>query len=117
MSYRMPEKLLNLTPYAPWEGEAQIHLDANESPFAPPEWLREEIGNAVKEILEKEGISCNEAIAFGDGLNDKEMLTVVGKGVVMGNASDKLKALLPDFEVIGTSSEDSEAHYLEKIYR
>ena len=74
-------------------------------------------GNAVKEILEKEGISCNEAIAFGDGLNDKEMLTVVGKGVVMGNASDKLKALLPDFEVIGTSSEDSEAHYLEKIYK
>lgn len=74
-------------------------------------------GNAVKEILEKEGISCDEAIAFGDGLNDKEMLTAVGKGVIMGNASEKLKNLLPDFEVIGTSSEDSEAHYLEKIYK
>lgn len=73
-------------------------------------------GNAIREILEKEGISTDEAIAFGDGLNDKEMLQVVGKGVIMGNASEKLKAFLPDYEVIGTSSEDSEAHYLEKIF-
>lgn len=73
-------------------------------------------GNAVKEILEKEGILPEEAIAFGDGLNDKEMLQLVGKGIVMGNASEKLKAILPEHEVIGTSSEDAEAHYLEKIY-
>lgn len=73
-------------------------------------------GNAVKEILEKEGILPEEAIAFGDGLNDKEMLQVVGKGIVMGNASEKLKKLLPDYEVIGTSSEDAEGHYLEKIF-
>lgn len=74
-------------------------------------------GNAVLEILEKEGILPEEAIAFGDGLNDKEMLQVVGKGIVMGNASDKLKAFLPDYEVIGTSSEDAEAHYLEKVFK
>ena len=74
-------------------------------------------GNAVTEILEREGILPEEAIAFGDGLNDKEMLQVVGKGVIMGNASEKLKKLLPDYEVIGTSSEDAEGHYLEKIYR
>ncbi len=74
-------------------------------------------GNAVLEILEKEGILPEEAIAFGDGLNDKEMLQVVGKGIIMGNASDKLKAFLPDYEVIGTSSEDAEAHYLEKIFK
>ncbi|WP_300355995.1 Cof-type HAD-IIB family hydrolase [Fusobacterium sp.] len=74
-------------------------------------------GNAVLEILEKEGILPEEAIAFGDGLNDKEMLQVVGKGIIMGNASDKLKAFLPDYEVIGTSSEDAEAHYLEKVFK
>lgn len=73
-------------------------------------------GNAVKEILEKEGILPEEAIAFGDGLNDKEMLQVVGKGIIMGNASEKLKKLLPDYEVIETSSEDAEGHYLEKIF-
>lgn len=74
-------------------------------------------GNAILEILEKEGILPEEAIAFGDGLNDKEMLQVVGKGIIMGNASDKLKAFLPDYEVIGTSSEDAEAHYLEKVFK
>ena len=73
-------------------------------------------GNAVAEILEREGILPEEAIAFGDGLNDKEMLQVVGKGIIMGNASEKLKKLLPDYEVIGTSSEDAEGHYLEKIF-
>ena len=73
-------------------------------------------GNAVTEILEREGILPEEAIAFGDGLNDKEMLQVVGKGIIMGNASEKLKKLLSDYEVIGTSFEDAEGHYLEKIF-
>lgn len=74
-------------------------------------------GNAVLEILEREGILPEEAIAFGDGLNDKEMLQVVGKGIIMGNASDKLKEFLPDYEIIGISSEDAEAHYLEKLFK
>lgn len=73
-------------------------------------------GRAILEILAKEGIHPEEAIAFGDGLNDKEMLEVVGKGVIMGNASDGLKNSLPHHEIIGTSSEDSEAKYLEKIF-
>lgn len=73
-------------------------------------------GNTISEILKKEGISLGETIAFGDGLNDKEMLEVVGKGLVMGNASEKLKKALPNNEVIGTSDEDSEARYLKKIF-
>ncbi|WP_163468394.1 Cof-type HAD-IIB family hydrolase [Fusobacterium sp. IOR10] len=73
-------------------------------------------GKSISEILEKEGISLEETIAFGDGLNDKEMLELVGKGLVMGNASEKLKKALPNNEVIGTSDEDSEARYLKKIF-
>ncbi|MFK4785975.1 Cof-type HAD-IIB family hydrolase [Fusobacterium sp. MFO224] len=73
-------------------------------------------GKAISQILEKEGISLEETIAFGDGLNDKEMLELVGKGLIMGNASEKLKEALPNNEVIGTSDEDSEAKYLEKIF-
>ena len=41
---------------------------------------------------------------------------VILSGIIMGNGSEKLKALLPEAEVIGTSSEDSEAHYLEKLF-
>ena len=91
MSYCMPEKLFNLTPYAPWEGEAQIHLDANESPFAPPEWLREEIGNTVKEIAFNRYPDpycvalCEKAAAFWG---------VAPSNLVAGNGSDELIGLI-----------------------
>lgn len=36
-------------------------------------------------------ISMDQVMAFGDGLNDVEMISEVGFGVAMGNAHDKLK--------------------------
>jgi len=47
-------------------------------------------GIAVTHILNRLGITKEEAIAFGDGLNDKEMLSTVGEGFAMGNANEKL---------------------------
>jgi len=41
-------------------------------------------------MLDKLGFSVAEAAAFGDGLNDKEMLETVGFGVAMGNAHPEL---------------------------
>lgn len=49
-------------------------------------------GSAVQKILDRLQISMDEAIAFGDGLNDKEMLTNVGEAFAMGNASPDLLA-------------------------
>ena len=48
-------------------------------------------GNAVKAVLDYYGFSKDEAIAFGDGQNDVEMLEAVGTGVAMGNAKDDVK--------------------------
>ncbi len=39
------------------------------------------------------GLSMQDAMAFGDGLNDKEMMQAVGYAVVMGNGHDELKAM------------------------
>ncbi|MFZ7343778.1 Cof-type HAD-IIB family hydrolase [Avibacterium volantium] len=39
------------------------------------------------------GFSMENVMAFGDGLNDIEMLSLVGVGVAMGNGHDTLKAL------------------------
>ncbi|KAB7673179.1 HAD family hydrolase [Bacillus sp. B1-b2] len=47
-------------------------------------------GFAVSFILKELGIDKEHSIAFGDGLNDKEMLQTVGEGFAMGNAHDKL---------------------------
>ncbi|PTY78940.1 hydrolase [Heyndrickxia sporothermodurans] len=49
-------------------------------------------GFAVTQILEYLNIDKKYAIAFGDGMNDKEMLSVVGEGFAMGNADPNLFA-------------------------
>ena len=39
------------------------------------------------------GFAAAEAVAFGDGLNDREMLQGVGLGIAMGNGHPELKAI------------------------
>lgn len=73
-------------------------------------------GCAIEEILKKENISPIDALAFGDGLNDLDMLQTVGKGFLMGNSHKKLIQKLPNYEVIDTNNNDGVAKYLEKIF-
>lgn len=71
-------------------------------------------GLAVEQVLRLEGIDRSQAIAFGDGMNDKGMLEYAGKGIVMGNAVAELKNALPHNEVTGFNTEDAVAQYIEK---
>ncbi|MCA9765344.1 MAG: Cof-type HAD-IIB family hydrolase [Carnobacterium sp.] len=50
--------------------------------------------HTVLDFAKQQGFAIEDTIAFGDGLNDLEMLTEVGVGVAMGNALEvvKLKA-------------------------
>lgn len=73
-------------------------------------------GSAIKEILEYEKIDLKDAIAFGDGLNDYEMLKTVGKGLLMGNCNYRLSEALPDHEIIDTNDNDGVAKYLSKLF-
>lgn len=66
-------------------------------------------GNGIQRVLEHFGLRREEALAFGDGNNDVEMLQAVGIGVAMGNASEKLKAVA--HRVCGTVAEDGIYHY------
>lgn len=47
-------------------------------------------GEAIKHVMERLNIPKEHAIAFGDGMNDKEMLQEVGQGFAMGNADPDL---------------------------
>jgi Cof subfamily protein (haloacid dehalogenase superfamily) len=47
-------------------------------------------GIAVQHILELLDIPRESSIAFGDGMNDKEMLSYVGEGFAMGNGHPDL---------------------------
>ncbi|REK74330.1 Cof-type HAD-IIB family hydrolase [Paenibacillus paeoniae] len=44
----------------------------------------------IAALLDKLGYVADDAAAFGDGLNDKEMLEYVGFGVAMGNSHPEL---------------------------
>ncbi|CAM3072970.1 Cof-type HAD-IIB family hydrolase [Streptobacillus felis] len=71
---------------------------------------------AAEYILNKDGIKLSEAIAFGDSLNDYEMLKEVGKGYVMGNAIYLLKEIAKDLEMVDTNDNDGEAKKIEEIF-
>lgn len=55
--------------------------------------LQEDVSKslAIVKTLGFFGIDKSEAVAFGDGENDVDMLELVGLGIAMGNGNEKLK--------------------------
>ncbi|MFL6562409.1 MAG: HAD hydrolase family protein, partial [Bacillus sp. (in: firmicutes)] len=47
----------------------------------------------IEKIVEKLGIPKERQYAFGDGLNDMEMLTAIENSVAMGNAQEIVKSV------------------------
>lgn len=70
-------------------------------------------GVGIGKILEYYHFTKEEAIAFGDGGNDIEMLQAVGLGVAMGNAEDSVKEIADD--VCESVAEDGVYWYCKKM--
>jgi len=49
--------------------------------------------NGILQMVKHLGIDIKDVFAFGDGLNDLEMIETVGTGIAMGNAVESLKKL------------------------
>ncbi|HFZ8996561.1 TPA: sugar/pyridoxal phosphate phosphatase YigL [Citrobacter freundii] len=73
-------------------------------------------GHALEAVSQAMGYNLNNCIAFGDGMNDAEMLSMAGKGCIMGNAHQRLKDMYPGLEVIGVNAEDAVPHYLRNLF-
>lgn len=71
-------------------------------------------GDALKAVAESLGLTLENCVAFGDGMNDVEMLSMAGKGLVMETSHEKVKKALSDNEIIGSNADDAVAHYLQK---
>lgn len=67
----------------------------------------------IQDVLDHFGFSIDNAMAFGDGHNDFEMLSTVGFGVAMGNADPNLKKVA-DF-VTKPMWEDGILYALEEL--
>ncbi|WP_391115916.1 Cof-type HAD-IIB family hydrolase [Psychrobacillus sp. L3] len=68
---------------------------------------------AILKVLDYFGIDKSEAVAFGDGENDIDMLEIVGLGIAMGNGNEKIKNIA-DF-VTKKSSEDGIEYALKSL--
>lgn len=69
-------------------------------------------GAALAVLSQHLGLSMQDCMAFGDAMNDREMLGSVGRGVIMGNAMPQLKAELPHLPVIGDCRHEAVSHFL-----
>lgn len=72
-------------------------------------------GNAMQLLLNHESILPSQTLAFGDGLNDLDMLKKAGKSLIMKDAHIRLKKLLSHKEIIGGCNEDSVAKYINSL--
>ena len=84
------------------DGELVPAIHARYPEFALVRWHRTAVDvmpRAINKwtgcqwVLQATGFSPEQAVAFGDGLNDMEMLQGVGLGIAMGNGHPDLKAV------------------------
>ena len=66
----------------------------------------------IQAVLEHLNFNLEQAMAFGDGLNDLEMLSAVGVGVAMGNGHESLKKIAD--HITDSVSEHGVARFLNK---
>lgn len=69
-------------------------------------------GQAVVRVCEYFGISIENSYAFGDSMNDLEMMEMAGTSICMENGSEALKAMADD--ICPSVTEDGLYHAFEK---
>ena len=69
--------------------------------------------SAVAFLANRFGVGREEIVAFGDGINDIEMLQYVGHGVAVANGWEEAKQAAD--EVIGSNDEDAVAQFLDSL--
>lgn len=105
--YLLKREFSNAFDFRIWESRGEVNIEINGK-FANK-------GLAMNKIASYYGISTANTIAFGDGLNDKEMLSQARWGVAMKNASITLKEFAND--VTDYENNDSGVvKYLEKMF-
>lgn len=67
----------------------------------------------VDQVLEAHGIRADEMMAFGDSMNDYEILRMAGESVAMGNARAAIKQIAN--RVIGTNVEHGVQNELQRV--
>lgn len=91
----------------------QLHITKSKAHFL--EFMHKEgtKGHALQFMAQHIGCTMEQTIAIGDAWNDREMISVAGLGVAMGNAVPSLKDIA-DYITLD-NNEDGVAHVIEKF--
>ncbi|MGH8777762.1 Cof-type HAD-IIB family hydrolase [Paraburkholderia sp.] len=73
-------------------------------------------GRALKFVLDRLGVATSRCVAFGDNMNDIDLLETAGHPFMMNNANPDLIARLPHVPRIGNNFEAGVAHHLRKLF-
>jgi len=72
-------------------------------------------GQALEFLRQQQQFCLQQSIAFGDGMNDAELLAMVGYPVLMANASQSLQQLLPQAARAPHHDQDGVAQFLAAL--
>ena len=68
-------------------------------------------------LLQRDGLTLKDAVSFGDGFNDYDLITQTGLGFAMKNSIYRLLEKLTDTEVIESNAEDGMARKVREIFK
>lgn len=95
--------------------QEQYHCVYHKDIYSGEQWLEimpKQTTKAHAICQLKQLLNCSRVIAFGDGLNDREMFQIADESYAVANAAEALKQLATG--VIGSNEEDGVAHWLEE---
>ena len=73
-------------------------------------------GRALQFVLDRLDVPATKCVAFGDNMNDIDMLETAGHPFMMNNANPDLIKRLPNVPRIGNNFEAGVAHHLRKLF-
>ena len=67
-------------------------------------------------LLLRDGLALQDAVSFGDGFNDYDLITQTGLGFAMKNSIYRLLEKLTDTEIVGSNAEDGMAKKVRELF-
>ena len=67
-------------------------------------------------LLLRDGLALKDAVSFGDGFNDYDLITQTGLGFAMKNSIYRLLEKLTDTEIIESNAEDGMAKKVRELF-
>ncbi|PPC77838.1 Cof-type HAD-IIB family hydrolase [Pokkaliibacter plantistimulans] len=96
--------------------EGQIHMTYSQPMYLEIMGKGVNKGLALQALLHELGLDRQHCYAFGDNLNDVEMLSLAGNAHVMANAHPYLADNLPHATVIGHHNDKAVARQLRSLF-